>query len=64
MGDDPYIIGETKKFQITNGKFQTNHNYRNSKFQTSFDHLLLEFEICLQFGAWSLGFHRLQIVEY
>jgi len=53
MGEDPYIIGENKKFQIT-----------NDKFQTCFDHLLLEFEICLQFGAWSLGFHRLQIVEY
>jgi hypothetical protein len=27
-------VSVIKKFQITNNKYQTNHNDRNSKFQT------------------------------
>ena len=38
---------EEEKFQLTNIKCQTNNNDRNSKFQTCFGHLVLEFEICL-----------------
>ena len=38
---------EEEKFQITNVKYQTNNNDRNSKFKTCFGHLVLEFEICL-----------------
>jgi len=32
--------------------------------QTCFGHLVLEFEICLYFGAWSLGFHKLALLQH
>jgi hypothetical protein len=37
------------KFQMTKTKSQTNHNDKNSKLQTGFDHWILRFEICLGF---------------
>ena len=33
-------VMECQKFQITNHKYQTNHNDQNSKFQTCFAHLI------------------------
>jgi hypothetical protein len=32
--------------------------------QTCLGHLVLEFEICLYFGAWSLGFHKLALLQH
>jgi len=46
-----FVQMEFIKFQITNHKYQTNHNDQNSKFQTCFGHYVLEFEIYLEFGA-------------
>jgi hypothetical protein len=40
LNDCPWSVGALKeqKFQITNIKYQTNHNDQNSKFQTCFGH--------------------------
>jgi hypothetical protein len=46
---------EQIKYQITNIKYQTNNNNRNSKFQT-LGYWILEFGTYLEFGAWNLGF--------
>jgi hypothetical protein len=41
--------GMTENEEMTNDKSQTNHNDKNSKLQTGFDHWILRFEICLGF---------------
>jgi hypothetical protein len=53
------------KFQIPNTKHQINPNHQYPKFQTApitgFGHWKLEFRICLEFGAWDLGFPGLGV---
>jgi hypothetical protein len=53
-----YWRKRNSKSQITNIKQITMTNPPAAD-QTCFGHLVLEFEICLEFDAWSLGFHRL-----
>ena len=48
-------VSAAKKFQMTNHKFQINHNDRNSKSQVlNIEHWILEFGIYLLFGYCNL----------
>jgi hypothetical protein len=64
LGLKPMECENKQKFQITNHKFQANHNDQNSKFQACFCHLILEFGILLEFGAWDLRFYKALVLYY